>query len=271
MKIIVIIGDHPRNLILLSCLIQIPDIEVIAVIKYSRSELIPPPPDYLTTDEKRLWKLHFNKRATAEERTFNQLDINGNYAEISVSSPSELNSKHTEKFIAQFPADCCFLTGVPILTENIMNMLPPYTVNLHLGLIPEYKGTITMFWPFYFLEPGMAGCTFHIIDKYVDTGEIIHQTVPELHQGMGIHDVACAASIAALKDLPVVIQHLVSRIPTQPIKKDKTLHFRGKLFKNSDWKPAMLRVIYDCFEDKIVDLYLSGQLKSRQPDLIKIK
>ena len=62
-----------------------------------------------------------------------------------------------------------------------------------MGLIPYYKGSITMFWPFYFLEPNMAGTTFHIIDKYVDTGEILHNNTPNLERGDGLHDVASKA------------------------------------------------------------------------------
>ena len=65
--------------------------------------------------------------------------------------------------------------GCPIIEDPILSALPSYSINLHLGLIPYYKGSITAFWPFYYLEPAMLGTTYHIIDKYVDTGEIIHQ------------------------------------------------------------------------------------------------
>lgn len=37
----------------------------------------------------------------------------------------------------------------------------------------------------------------------------------------------------------------------------------GKLFLSRDWTPQTLRVIYELFEDKIVDMYLNGELEKR--------
>ena len=53
-------------------------------------------------------------------------------------------------------------------------------------------------------------------------------------------------------------------------KRDMSLRYRGKLYLKSDWKPEMLRVIYEFFDDKIVDLYLDNKIKCPKPKLIKI-
>ena len=45
---------------------------------------------------------------------------------------------------------------------------------------------------------------------------------------------------------------------------------KGRLFKDSDWKPEMLKIIYDLFDDKIVDLYLQNKIQSKKPKLIKV-
>ena len=47
-----------------------------------------------------------------------------------------------------------------------------------------------MIWPFLLLQPNNACCTFHLIDKLVDTGEIIHQTPAVLERGDGLHMLA---------------------------------------------------------------------------------
>ena len=161
---------------------------------------------------------------------------------------------------------------MPIIKSPLLEIIPNYTVNLHLGIIPNYKGAITMFWPFYNLQPSMAGTTYHIIDKFVDTGEIIHQNVPVLKYGDGMHDVSCKALMAALDDLNYVVKEVKSRIQEKKkVNKDFTLKRKGKLFKNSDWNPEMLKKIYLQYNDKIVDMFLSGELKSPKPNLIKIK
>ena len=129
-----------------------------------------------------------------------------------------------------------------------------------------------MFWPFYFLEPTMAGTTYHIIDKYVDTGEILHNNVPVLKRGDGIHDVSCKALLSAHKDLPKVIKEIKKRLKLNiKPKMDLSLRNSGKLFYKKDWKPEFLNIIYTLFKDKIVDAYLDKKIICKKPKLIKLK
>ena len=117
----------------------------------------------------------------------------------------------------------------------------------------------------------MVGTTYHIIDEFVDTGEIIHQNVPKLALGDSMHDTSCKAVNSALDDLDKVVDHISERIKKNiKPKKDLSLRNKGKLFKNSDWKPEMLKIIYEFFDDKIVDLYLNKKIKCNKPNLIKI-
>ena len=55
--------------------------------------------------------------------------------------------------------------------------------------------------------------------------------------------------------------------------KEKKLNFQpqkttGHLWLRKDFKPIHLRVIYDLFENQIVDEYLSGNLDNDLPNLI---
>ena len=120
------------------------------------------------------------------------------------------------------------MSGIPIIKERLLDKLPKFVVNLHLGLIPDYKGSITGFWPMYDLKPTMLGTTFHFISE-IDTGEIIHQNVPRLAKNDGIHDVASKAILSAVKDIWLVINE-VKRIKfNHNIRKNKSLEKKGKL------------------------------------------
>ena len=57
--------------------------------------------------------------------------------------------------------------------------------------LPGIVELLTLFWPFYFLEPQFAGSTFHHIVPEPDSGDVIHQLVPTLEKGDSLHDVAC--------------------------------------------------------------------------------
>jgi len=273
MKTLVIVGDHPRNLGLLNELLKIDNIEIRGLILFERDKFIPEANKNLSKELKKLWDKHFSKRSIAESKFFDSHnDYEKKISKICyVKNDKELHSEKTLSFIKTLNVDACFITGISIIKEPLLSKLPKNTINLHLGIIPFYKGAITMFWPFYFLEPTMAGTTYHIIDKFVDTGEIIHNNVPKLEYGDGMHDVASKAVVAAHKDVNIVVEEIIRRVRMgiEP-KKDISLRLKGKLFLKSDWKPEMLNIIYNYYDDKIVDLYLNNQISCPKAKLIKI-
>jgi folate-dependent phosphoribosylglycinamide formyltransferase PurN len=273
MKVIVITGSHPRNLGILQKLYQNNKIEIGGFIIFEREEIIPKPDNNLDEKIKKLWDIHFKKRHESEKKYYDfDLDfIEKLKNKIIINDKKDFNGLKALNFIKSINADACFIHGCPIIEDPILSTLPSYSINLHLGLIPYYKGSITAFWPFYYLEPGMLGTTYHIIDKHVDTGEIIHQNVPTLDYGDTMHDASCKALLSALSDIDLVVDEIINRKKNNiQINKDFTLKNRGKLFKKSDWKPEMLIKIYSEYDDKIVDLYLNGKIKSETPNLIKI-
>lgn len=272
MKVAIICGSHPRNQMLTNALSSISNIQIKAQVIVQREELIPQPPGNLTSDLVRLWNLHFDRRAEAESAFFKiETSINKHIKTRIVHNQLELNSEETAQFLIKQSIDACFITGVPIIKDPLFSRLPDLSVNLHLGLIPDYKGSITMFWPFYMLEPAMAGCTYHFIGRKVDTGSILHQVCPKLEFGDGMHIVAAKASIAALNQIDLVTSKIKELLENElkPVH-DPKLETSGKLFKKSDFSADKLRVIYDLYDDKIVDYYLSGEIHSRTPQLIKI-
>jgi folate-dependent phosphoribosylglycinamide formyltransferase PurN len=274
MNTLVIIGDHPRNIAFLQKLSEQKNINIKGLILFKREKLMPKADKKLSKNLKKLWKLHFNKRLLTERKYFNfKSKIVNNYSNIlKISTEKNLNSKKVEKYLKKNKFESCFISGIPIIKKPLLKLLPKNTVNLHLGLIPNYKGLITMFWPFYFLEPTMAGTTYHIIDKYVDTGEILHNNVPKLKRGDGIHDVSCKAILSAHKDLPKIIKEIKKRLKYKIKPKiNPTLRYSGKLFLKNEWKPEFLIVIYTLFKDKIVDAYLDKKISCPKPKLIQLK
>ena len=274
MNVLVIIGDHPRNIGLLKKLTKQKNISIGGLILFKREKMIPSPPIYLKKKTKKLWKIHFHKRYNSEKKYFDsdKSIINKISKKIILSDEKKFYSSRVLNFVKKANFQACFLTGIPIIKDPLLSLLPVNTINLHLGLIPHYKGAVTMFWPFYFLEPTMAGTTYHIIDKYVDTGEILHNNIPVLKRGDGIHDVACKAILSAHKDIPKVVKEVKRRLKfrIKPIK-DNSLRYKGKLFLKADWKPEMLNLIYEKYNDKIVNQYLDKKIICKKPKLVKLK
>ena len=161
--------------------------------------------------------------------------------------------------------DVVLIFGSDLIKEPLLSMLPRHTLNLHLGLSPRYRGAATLFWPFYFMEPTYAGSTFHYIVSEPDAGDIIHQVIPTLQRGDGIHDVSSKVVIDSVKHA-IRLLEIFERGGVWKLYKQKST---GKNFLGSDFRPQHLRVIYNVFNDDMVDCYLDGNLESRTPRLVR--
>jgi len=264
MKVLLISGNHPRHLFVQETFLE-SRMDCKAIVM-QREDLIPSPPLNTSNHDKNNFIKHFKNRYNIEQKTYGQLKPENVFSDIEVLyiSPNELNSKKSSQFVKKFSPDIAFIFGPGIIKPPLYTVLPRFSINLHLGLSPWYKGSATLFWPFYFLEPQFAGVTFHQIIQKADAGSILHQSVPSISVGDGIHDVGANVVKKAKDDLYNLIDLLL---------KDKWVlrdqKSTGKLFLNKDFKPTHLRVIYDLFNDKIVDAFLNGELGQKNPQLIK--
>jgi folate-dependent phosphoribosylglycinamide formyltransferase PurN len=263
MRILLITGSHPRHayvhLRLSECF------EIAGIVCMKREALVPTPPPCDPHDQD-LFKRHFRERAEVEEQAYGNVN-SSRFRELAptlYTTPEELNTQETASFIESVRADACFIFGPDLIKEPVVGTLPVWRMNLHLGLSPWYRGSATLFWPFYFLQPSFAGATLHQILPEADAGEIVTHVVPVLKRGQGIHEVGAAVVLRSAEVVSEVYQQLKEKgsLDTHPQRST------GRLFLSRDFEPHHLRLIYDTFDDKIVDAWLDGQLGHRQPLLI---
>jgi folate-dependent phosphoribosylglycinamide formyltransferase PurN len=261
MRILWIGGSHARHLYYINGISA--HFTIAGGILELREPMVPRPPEGISEKDRENFILHFKNRDLAEKKYFGSQP----FPEINLLkiSNDELNSKKTVDFVNEIDPELVLIFGTGLIKDPLFSALPEEKINLHLGLSPRYRGAATLFWPFYFLEPTYAGTTFHYIVSEPDAGEIIHQTTPELEHGDGIHDVACKAVIQSTTDAIELLKIYAEE------KRWKRHHQRstGKNFLNSDFKPEHLRVIYDIYDDDIVDKVLDGTLKSKEPLLFR--
>jgi methionyl-tRNA formyltransferase len=227
-----------------------------------REEMIPDPPPGLDSRDRSNFVRHFRNRKDAEERWLGVAE-RPDVPTLEVASPAAMNSADTVRFAQAQKADLAVVFGTGMIRDPLFGSLPP-TVNLHLGLSPRYRGSATLFWPFYFLEPAWAGSTFHFIVDEPDAGPIVHQVVPELERGDGIHDVAAKTLLASAGEAEKLLRAYERDGRWQTVEQRST----GKNFLARDFRPVHLRVVYDLFDDRIVDAYLDGALPATPPPLV---
>ena len=262
-KAILMCGSHMRHMYIAEKLYK--EDRLAALVIEEREEFVPTPDDNLCQRDKENFILHFAKRDEAEKKFFGKVNIE----EIKKNVPTynvtkdTLNNSETIDFLKKYDSNFLLTYGVHKVTADIINCIA-HSFNIHGGLSPWYRGNTTLFWPFYFLKPNWAGMTIHRLSAKLDGGDILHHSVPTLEYGDTMHEVACKAVAKVADDLCEILQKLDKGASLICIPQKGS----GKLFLGSDWTPQTLRVIYELFDDKIVDMYLNGELEQRQPDLV---
>lgn len=230
--------------------------------------MIPEVPNYMSEDEGKIFKKHFLLRDEMEKKFFASdfciKDIELPKLEVTKET---LNDEKTKIFIQKLKPDFIILYGPSLLDREFIRLFTGKIFNLHGGLSPWYKGAATMFWPFYFLEPNFVGTTLHYITEKIDGGNIIHQSVPKLEYGDSMHQTACKAIVKAWDDLKEIVKKLEQGADSQGVPQKRN----GKLFLTTDFRAEHLRLVYELFEDKIIDLYLDKKINvNHKPDLIRL-
>jgi len=261
MKILFIGGSHPRHLYYANKIHE--KFPFSGAIIQIRENIIPQPESYLEDHDKQNFLKHFRNRENLERKYFGKQEFPD--CSLLKTSKDELNSEKSSEFVDKIKPDLVLIFGCSLIKDPLYSKLPENSINLHLGLSPRYRGSATLFWPFYFMEPNFAGSTFHQIVSEPDAGNIIHQSVPDLEVDDTIHDVACKTIIHSTKDA----LRLLKKIDEKKQWKRFVQKGTGKNFLHSDFKAEHLRVIYDIFNDDMVKYYLKDKLKSKKPNLIR--
>tara|TARA_B100001059_G_C17784193_1_gene556064 strand:- start:721 stop:1530 length:810 start_codon:yes stop_codon:yes gene_type:complete len=264
MKAVLLTGNHPRHIYLINLLNK--NKLLNGVVMQTRENHFPEPDENLPDRIKYLHKKHFSNRLDAENEIFGYEDL-FDKKNLSIKNSNDLNDSETIDFINNLKPKLIISFGIDVLSSNTITSLSCEIWNLHGGLSPDFKGAITHFWPTYLLKPQFTGCTIHLLRPKIDAGEIIHQTGAVINKGDNLHMLSCKTLKEGFYFLNKLIKLYLEgcEIETYPQKRT------GKLWQKKDWSPYNLELIYDLYDDSIVDLYIDGKLGNVKPYLITNK
>ena len=180
-------------------------------------------------------------------------------------SLDELNSEKVQQHIRTASPEFLLTYGCHMLSEKTLACAQGEKWNIHGGLSPWYRGAITHFWPSYLLEPQKTGMTVHNLTQELDAGDVVHQCTAPLVKGDGLHQLAAKAVIEIGKELPELLR-VVHEKGASAINKIKH-KTPGRLWQGSHWQPHHLRLIYQLYDNRIVDYYLDGKIANSEPKL----
>ena len=184
MKIVVLCKDEPRHIYFANKMQDASTVMGIVVQrKYSFSrQLFKFPSTKRKINEswrylrqKAFRKIHKEQRFFFSEN-YSKLSYRGKFLEV-----FDINDNKVKNIIIQTNPDLVLTFGCGILKRNVFFETPKFgVVNIHSGIVPDYRGVDNVYWCLYNNEPNKIGATIHYIDRGIDTGEILAQTYPPI-------------------------------------------------------------------------------------------
>jgi folate-dependent phosphoribosylglycinamide formyltransferase PurN len=85
----------------------------------------------------------------------------------------DLNGAKSVAALQRMQTDILLLGGVPIIRANVLSAPRLCTLNVHMGLLPKFRGVNVAEWSIFCNAP--VGVTVHQVDPGVDTGAILYR------------------------------------------------------------------------------------------------
>jgi len=122
---------------------------------------------------------------------------------------SELHSEKTLKFLRQAGTDLLINAGGGIFKSGIIDTINIGILNAHMGYLPDYRGMNVLEWSLFYNKP--VGVTLHMIDRGIDTGDILSFREIPIEKGDTIDDLRNKSAIANFIQFSEVIAGFSNR------------------------------------------------------------
>ena len=190
MKILIIAPTNFQsyaNSVLIKLLDE-PEVEVVGVLvhafNFSRVR------NEFKRDGKRIFQKVFNKLILGEKKSLEydfvtpkgfmvqkgikaDLKLLCDLNNIYYNKVSSFNSVPLIEDLTALKIDIGAFCGGGLLRDNFLNSFSFGVLNCHMGVLPKYRGMDVVEWPFLENDNEQVGVTCHLMDKSIDTGDII--------------------------------------------------------------------------------------------------
>lgn len=168
------------------------------------------------------------KRIAEIEQTHN---LENDWANVQIIEIDSVNSEKTIEVLKELKPKLVVVNGTRIIGKKLLETTDAIFINTHAGITPLYRGVHGAYWALAEGKPDLVGTTVHLVDKGIDTGNIIEQaffevtkddnfaTYPYLHTAFGIPILSdaverCLNDNLKLKDEPPDLHSKLRYHPT---------------------------------------------------------
>ena len=154
----------------------------------------------------------------------------------------QINQEETLKWALEKNADFIFLFGTGILDQKWLLAFKDKIINLHLGYSPRYRGSATLFWPFYHDEIKYVGATIHLASSKIDGGAILKVVTPSIKLSDNYYDINFKTIKTAISEFGFIASdYSEGKIEPKIQNKIDEKYF----YRKSDFNELVLRKVID--------------------------
>jgi len=142
-----------------------------------------------------LYKKYINIFSTKTDKI--NLLINREIANVDIKSYKVNNEKDAKEIIEDFKPDRVVVIGSPFLSKNYFIDNIEY-INLHIGMIPEYRGLKCLEWAILNSEPKEVGYSIHSMTPRLDHGDILEKQRIDF-ENLSLSEIYAKAYLSGIK------------------------------------------------------------------------
>jgi methionyl-tRNA formyltransferase len=234
-RVLILTGSNPRHLFFVSTLAKFFKIE--AFISENKNM-------HFSADDgiNSVVKKHILDLRLYEKLYFKTCkEIFNKYQNLSIEE-GEINSQFVIEWSKNIDYDFIAVFGSGILKDIWFKNQSKPIINLHLGLSPVYRGSATLFWPFFNEDLANLGTTIHLVDAGIDTGPIIDTVKLINHSNQNYYQITNRLIKKSIKKYPKIVKkYLSGEITSKPQDQIKQKYY----YRKSDLTDSKLKKVID--------------------------
>ena len=91
-----------------------------------------------------------------------------------------VNSEECITILKEIDPDVVIVVNTRLISEKVLKSIPAKFINIHAGITPKYRGFHGGYWALVNNDKENCGVTIHLVDKGIDTGNILYQDTIEI-------------------------------------------------------------------------------------------
>lgn len=100
---------------------------------------------------------------------------------------SSINDPKVRETLRYLNPKAIFVVSTRMISKKILSCTDSPFINYHSGINPAYRGMFGGYFALANREPDLFGATVHMVDKGVDTGDILYQSRVSVRPGDNFH------------------------------------------------------------------------------------